>query len=96
MDISPSAQQIEHENGISQLERLKNQLQGCAYLLKVVLISVSEQVKIDGKFQEDNWLGLTEDIDVEKEFMDLVTADEDLRGLLFVDVSPGGVEELFG
>ncbi|KAJ9365408.1 hypothetical protein C8Q69DRAFT_528700 [Paecilomyces variotii] len=96
VDISPSAQQIEHENGISQLERLKNQLQGCAYLLKVVLISVSEQVKVDGKFQEDNWLGLTEDIDVEKEFMDLVTADEDLRGLLFVDISPGGVEELFG
>lgn len=94
-DISPLSRKTDSDSTVSQLARLKNQLRGCAYLLKVVLISVSEQVNVDGKFQEENSLGLTEDIDVEKEFGELVTADESLKDLLFVDISPSDVDDLF-
>ncbi|GAD93587.1 conserved hypothetical protein [Paecilomyces variotii No. 5] len=94
-DISPLSRKTDSDSTVSQLARLKNQLRGCAYLLKVVLISVSEQVNVDGKFQEENPLGLTEDIDVEKEFGELVSADGSLGDLLSVDISPGDVDNLF-
>lgn len=93
-DLSPSSR-LSPETGISQLAKLKNQLKGCAYLLKAVLLSVSEEIKVDGKFQEDNWFGVDEDIDVEKELGELVSADENLRELLFADISPDDLDDLF-
>ncbi|KAL2011288.1 hypothetical protein VTN00DRAFT_4006 [Thermoascus crustaceus] len=81
------------ENKMTEMEKLKKQLQGAVYLLKVAVSSIAAQSKdnntVEGSSSpEENWAGVDAEIDMEKELEELVKADEGLRGLLFADFSP--------
>lgn len=67
---------------LTALSKLKKQLKGAVYLLKVSVDAVTN-TPADGE-SEENWTGVEEDVNnIEKECEDLSKADEQLRELLF-------------
>ncbi|KAL1969758.1 hypothetical protein VTN77DRAFT_8311 [Rasamsonia byssochlamydoides] len=94
--ISSGSSQQEEEL-LPALAKLKKQLQGAVYLLKVSVDAVVQSSKPttsqaaageagEGE-EEENWAGLEdEDINIQKECEDLVRADEQLRELLFAEI----------
>ena len=79
---SPDQEELDR---LASMQRLRKQLKGVVYLLKVAVTSVMETNKV----VEENWVGLDEEIHLENELTDLVAADERLRELLFAEALPG-------
>ena len=81
--------QEENSEPVNELEKLKRQLRGIAYLLKFALLNpVAVEDGLDA-----GQLEVRENID--KELHELVNADDALRGLLLSDIDPADVDEFF-
>jgi hypothetical protein len=68
------------------MRRLRKQLQGATYLLKVAVTSIAQPAKATESCKE-NWVGSDAEINFEKELEALASKDGKLRDLLFAELS---------